>query len=503
MHAISLVFWLSLCSTLVAAQEPRKAGDVVIEQASLTTTESGTVQFELGTIYVPENRSEPTSRLIGVGFARFRSLQPSQAPPQFLLPGGPANSYLAELKNGSARMPGMLKRITGHCAVSDVVLLDQRGFSERGEVLKHKYRVPDEPLDQPGSVARASVSYAEMARGAVAEFAARGVDLRGYTVIECADDVNELRKALGYERVTLVGGSFGSQWSFAVLQRHPSIVARALLAGVEPLDCGYDMPSHVMAAVHRMWWEAEKNPRLAPYLPAGGLIAAARDVLRRLEREPVRLQLKGVKDAATGQPPTVVLGHEDFQQAFLRGADGPSFVLSAYHGHYDAWAFSVAMSRRSRTIEVPMIAPLIDSSLGVTPRRLYLLRSDPATAFLGHWNFDRYLSTADIWPTADVGDEFRTETVCHVPVVFVHGDWDIQTPVENTLQIAPYFPNGHVLLVERGGHGAMNQVAQELPETMDSLLGFLKTGSIENLPARVTLPAPSFNVPSFPAPEPK
>src|SRR5262249_13994066 len=186
---------------------------------------------------------------------------------------------------------------------------DQRGYSERGEVLTFKFRAPEEPLDQPASLARSTAAFVATARAAVAEFARKGIDLRGYTVKECADDVNDLRKALGYERITLVGTSFGSQWSFAVMRRHPDAVARALLSGVEPLDYGYDMPSHVFAAVQRMWWEAEKDPRLKPYLPPGGLMAAAREVLRRLERTPVR---GPVKDPETGATGTVTLGREGF-----------------------------------------------------------------------------------------------------------------------------------------------------------------------------------------------
>jgi pimeloyl-ACP methyl ester carboxylesterase len=230
-------------------------------------------------------------------------------------------------------------------------------------------------------------------------------------------------------------------------------------------------------------------------------MAAAREVLRRLQREPVRVPLKGVADVKTGAAVTITLGHEDFQKApALRNAEGPAFVLSLYHGHYDQWAFVTNITRRSRPVEFPMITALIDTSLGVTPRRRYLLRNDPATAFLGQWNFDSYLATADIWPSPDVGDDFRTELVCPIPVLFVQGDWDTQTPVENTLQIAPYFRKGHVLLVERGGHGALNQVTQHLPETMEALLGFLKTGSTTNLPTRVAVPAPKFSVPGFPPP---
>src|SRR5262249_4603457 len=154
----------------------------------------------------------------------------------------------------------------------------------------------------------------ELAREAVAALGRKGIDLRGYTVKECADDVNDLRQALGYDRLALVGTSFGSQWSFAIMRRHPGVVARALLSGVEPLDYGYDMPSHIVAGLQRMWWEVEKDARFRLYLPKGGMMAAARAVLARLERSPVRV---AVKEDRTGREVTVCLGREDFQHDLL------------------------------------------------------------------------------------------------------------------------------------------------------------------------------------------
>lgn len=488
--------------TETTAPVSRKAGEVVIEPASLTTPETGTVTFDLGTVYVPENRADPKSRVIGVGFARFRALQQTTAPPTFHLPGGPGGSYLTGLKQDNRQLARRLKDIALYRRVSDVVFVDQRGHSERGEILKSKFRTPELPLDQPSSLARSTAGFVELARAAVAEFAGKGIDLRGYTVKECADDVNDLRKALGYDRITLVGTSFGSQWSFAIMRRHPDIVARALLSGVEPLDYGYDMPSHVFAAVQRMWWEAEKDPRLQPYLPPGGLMAATREVLRRLDRTPLKVTVK-VKDPKTGETPAVTLGREDFQRSFPTGTNGPAFLLSLYHEHYDTWAFSTLTGRRSRDVEFPLIGPLIDTSLGVTPRREHLLRTDAGTEFLGQWNFDSYLATADIWPTADVGDDFRTEVVSRIPVVFAQGDWDTSTPVENTLNMAPYFPNGRLLIAVHGQHGVLGPIAEHLPETMETLLEFLRSGSQANVPARVTLPIPKFPVPDFPAPASK
>jgi hypothetical protein len=128
------------------------------------------------------------------------------------------------------------------------------------------------------------------------------------------------------------------------------------------------------------------------------------------------------------------------------------------------------------------------------------LQTDPACEFLGRWNFESYLATAALWPTADVGDEFRAEVESNIPVVFVNGDWDTQTPIENALAIAPFFPRGRVLVVERGGHGAMGQLAQHRPETVQVLFEFLKTGAADKLPARVSVPALKFRTPAFPPP---
>ncbi|HKY98519.1 MAG TPA: hypothetical protein VJL35_11730, partial [Gemmatimonadaceae bacterium] len=115
----------------------RKPGHVIIESASLRTPIGETIKFELGTLFVPENRADPKSRIIGVGFARFRPSHPTGVPPTFHLDGGPGASFLEGLRPGSNRhpMPGMdLYR-----GIGDVVLIDQRGYSERGEVLKFKY----------------------------------------------------------------------------------------------------------------------------------------------------------------------------------------------------------------------------------------------------------------------------------------------------------------------------------------------------------------------------
>src|SRR5436190_16675811 len=78
----------------------RKAGEIIIEPASLTTPAGETITFELGTLYVPENRSDPKARIIGIGFARFRPPHSTGVPPTFHLDGGPGASFLEGLRPG-------------------------------------------------------------------------------------------------------------------------------------------------------------------------------------------------------------------------------------------------------------------------------------------------------------------------------------------------------------------------------------------------------------------
>ncbi|HJR72421.1 MAG TPA: alpha/beta fold hydrolase [Luteimonas sp.] len=468
-----------------------KAGDMVVERGTVRDEQGKPVPYEIGTLYVPENRSMPDSRPIGVGFARIKSPQPTGAPPVFWLPGGPGLSVLdAFAKNDM----GKLRTWLALAAVGDLVVVEQRGYTLRGE----KLTIASEawPLDKPASVRGAAAEMRARAKNAIA--ANPDKDLSGYDIGEFAADVDDVRRALGYDKISLFGGSFGSQWSLAVMRLHPASVARAVLSAVEPLDNGYDMPSHVYAALQRIAYDADRDPGLKPYLPPGGTMAAVLALHERFAKGPVSVTVR----SEDGKSQTVVLGAEDLQQALLshtqEGENWPAFILSLYHGHYETWAKETIADRAAS--DTIMIGPLADSSLGVSAEREHRLRTDPAVPMLGMWNFETNIASASDWPTRDMGDAVRKPVPSDIPVVFVHGDWDTSTPIDNTLGLLPYFRNGHAILVHRGGHdGAMYQLRHE-PAAKQAVYEFLKTGMKKDLPVEVVLPAPAFAVPDFPPP---
>ncbi|MDV3458635.1 alpha/beta fold hydrolase [Sphingomonas sp. HF-S4] len=483
MQSIGLALFVAIALVPVArAQAPRET--IRLEPGSVAASDGSIVRYEVGTLRVPENRANAASRTIGVGVIRIAAQKPSGAPPVFLLVGGPGITMIETLDDPSPAAKRRLRMWLDYAAANDLVIVEQRGYSLRGDMLE--LANPAMPLDKPFTVETDLAITLAQAKAVAGEHP--GKDLSGYTIAECADDVDSVRRLLGYPKLILFGASFGSQWSFAVMQRHPETVARALLASVEPLDNGYDMPSHVFAAMQRIAYEAECDTELKPHIPQGGLIAAIRTIHDRLAAAPV------VVDTPGGR---ITLGVGDFELALrARSTDAatwPAFVIDLYNGRYHAWAEGVAEQRKAASI--PLISPLIDTATGVTSARKHQLFTDPATALLGTWNFAGYIGSTGAWPTLDMGDVLRLPVPNPVPVLFVQGDWDTNTPMENLTGILPWFPNAHALLIHRGQHTGPLPLLRDRPDLAAKVLRFLVDGSLEELPVEAELATIRFALP--------
>jgi pimeloyl-ACP methyl ester carboxylesterase len=484
---MSMRLGLAFVATLLlvspaAAKVPRET--IALEPGSVAAADGSIVHYEVGALRVPENRANAASRSIGIGVIRIRARKPSAAPPVFLLVGGPGVTLLDTIDDPSPAAKRRLRLWLDYAATNDLVIVEQRGYSLKGDMLE--LANPAMPLDKPATVEADLATTIAQAWAVAADHP--GKDLSGYTIAECADDVDAVRRLLGYPRLILFGASFGSQWSFAIMRRHPQIVARALIAAVEPLDNGYDMPSHVLAAMQRIAFEAERDPQLTPHVPKGGLIAAVRTIHDRLTAAPV---------IVTTPAGTITLGVGDFELALLdRAADAanwPAFVIDLYNGQYRAWAERMIEQRKANTM--PLIGPLIDTATGVTPARARQLWTDPATALLGTWNFSGYLGSTGAWPTRDMGDPFRLPVQNATPILFVQGDWDTNTPIENLTGILPWFPNAHALLIHRGQHTGPLPLLRDRPDLVAKVLRFLADGSLEGLPVEAELAPVRFALP--------
>jgi pimeloyl-ACP methyl ester carboxylesterase len=473
------------------------AGSIVLSPFTLNVN-GQSLAAEEGLLFVPENRAKPQSRMIGVHFIRIPGARGSGSP-VFYLPGGPG-TFVTRANIGNARYQREIEfqRASGR----DLVFLNQRGNPAVPLASNLVWPAPPEPLGQ----ATTPQSEAEALRAAVQqgqeEWATRGVDLAGYDIFNITDDIEDLRRALGYDRIIFCAGSFGSQWTFAFLKRHPSKVDRVLLRGVEPLDYGYDSPKWLWAAVERVAATADADPGLKGLVPEGGLLQAVKTILDRLEKRP---QTVTIMDRTDGKPVTVTVGKYDLQrvlkyptpQPYRNNLERwPRFILELYQGDYRYLA-ATALDARTAGGR-PMIALLIDNSLGISAEREARLEAETEQQWIGPVE-PQYFATRDLTVTARVPDAFRADAPIDAPAVFLQGDMDFSTPMENAQHEATLLSHGRLVVVHRATHSVDDEVEALHPELKAALQRFLAadTGdeidaALEALPAESALPPIAF-----------
>jgi pimeloyl-ACP methyl ester carboxylesterase len=465
----------ALCAALYSA--PGFSQEVMVTPDLLRMDGEPALEAERGLLFVPENRADPKSRKIAVHFLRFKALAAPAAgrAPVFLMAGGPGSDFTF----GNRWEREQLRHLR---ATRDVIYVSQRG-NPRAPGLVPAMTLPAMPLplDQPGSPEQTRQAQRTAVESALKDWTGKGVDLRGYDILNIVDDLHDLRAALGYDKIVLRGCSFGSQWSLSYLKRWPKTVDRALLSGVEPLDHAYDDPRGLWASMVRLAQLAEADASFSKHVPSGGLIKALQDVLQRLEAKPVTVEIQEPKKKQRVQ---VTVGADDLREivrnpnAFARGTrlqsleHWPRFLAELYAGDYRYLAAKVWEYRTNGERE-ELILALIDNSLGITAARDAYLRAAPEARWLGDIN-DFYHNTRDLTPTRKVADDFRADWPIDVPVLLVNGNLDWSTPIENARHLRGFLKQGHLIEVAGGTHCTeMNEVMAQQPALMKKIYSFI------------------------------
>lgn len=480
-----LVIGCFLVFTPAAASPP---ADISLTADTLTVTVAdGTpLQVEAGTLLVPETRGGEQGRQISIPYYRLRSTSATPAAPIFLLAGGPGASWLDQLE----RYKSSLKEVRFYRTLADVVLFDQRGGGRAQPSMScdEKRAVPPH---QPFDLGWVAETGRELLTACRDRWLSEGVDLSAYNTVENAADVDALRRALGYDRVTLVGGSYGSHVALALMRLYPQSVERVLMFGIEGLDQTWDDPAARLAAFRRIAAAAEASPELAPHIPEGGLILALQTVIDRLERQ----EIAAGPDRQPGDTSAVV------NSALVRWLTGyqagkrsrpnawPEFILDMYHGDFSV-AENAGRSLDTLSMDDPMHYSM-DCASGISPDRAARYAADPARALLGNINFE-YDAFCDVWPARDLGAAFRAPLVSDIPTLIVHGTWDTSTPIENARELVATLSNGRLIEVDGGTHGALTNLYSHWEPAHDSIGAFLRGEAIE-LPTIVNLPPVKFS----------
>ncbi len=477
-----------------AAAKAPETGTIFISPERIQLKAGGMLNAEWGMMFVPVNRSRANSDVIAIEVYRFKRSEKADpnAFPIFFLHGGPS---FAGLERSLEEVGTFEERWQDMTDVSDVVVVSQRGIGPSKPTttieITRKSFAPDQSYNDEEAVA----SYQKTLAGEEATWEELGLDLQGFTVIEAAADVNDVRKALGYDKIVIWGGSFGSHWGMTIMRYYPEIVARAILRGMEGPDHTYDHPGHIWNVYKRVAAEAEKAPELKDLIPKGGLIKAIETVIERVENKPFKMT---VTNSETNESQHVLFDAESVKRlarGYSRGLPAwPTDVITLYNGDFSKAAESVVRryhngGRSYRTASYYML----DCGSGITTERLAEYNSDAALEILSRMNWG-YTAGCSVWGS-DLGDEFRQNFETDIPTVIVHGTWDTSTPYENALELVPYFRNSKFIPVNRGPHGAIRSAMRSSEQFKKGIMKFAETGDMSELPDKVEMPPVEWIVP--------
>jgi len=258
------------------------------EPMTLGSYDGRTMPAEQFRIRVPAKRAG-SSRTITVATVRIPSTARTPGRPIVFLMGGPGvpGSVMAPI-------PPYFTLFQNLREFADVIIVDQRGIG-RSEP------VADCPADQAPPVdlftqrERIVGFVRDRIAACAAEIRSTGIDPTAYNTIESADDIDDLRTALGVEQIDLLAFSYGSRLALMYAQRHGDRVGRIVLQGVNGPDLVLKRPAPIGRKLDRI---SELLRQDTAWPGTADLRAAASAARNRLAGGTVGLMARAVNCAA-------------------------------------------------------------------------------------------------------------------------------------------------------------------------------------------------------------
>lgn len=424
-------------AALACAQEP--LGPRLRLQDSMY--EASKTPIRRGSFRVYEDRTSRSGRILELDVVVLPALQtPSEPDPVFVFAGGPGQNVAWQAGRWARHWMRQSR---------DIVLISQRGTGGNNCL---SCELPGSDDNLQGYLE--PVFDVEVFRACLEKLKERA-DLRLYSTPVAMDDINDVRQALGYDKINLYGGSYGSRAELVYMRRHTETVRCAILNSVAPI--AFKNPLYHARAAQDALEEIYKLNDAKPARRAifGDLRQKLETVLARLDREPAKAT---VRHPVTGKPERVRLSREAFAEAlriimYYDHSDVARLILRAYDGDFDPLAQQGMMTNRalcnSLAFGMLLCVTCAEDVARIEPDEI--VRETRGT-FLGDGRVRRQMEVCRFWPKSHLPDNYAEPVQADVPVLLLSGALDPVTSPKWGAEAARHLPRGtHV--VAPGSHG--------------------------------------------------
>ena len=422
-------------------------------------------------ISVYEDQVQKTGRKISLSVAMIPAVSKSPQPdPVFMLAGGPGQS-------AQETFPALLGVFERLHQKRTIVLVDQRGTGQSNPLKCSQTETSNE--DASG----ADLSPDQQAEELKACLAQIDADPRLYTTSASVEDLEEVRQALGFGRINLVGISYGTRYALAYQRQYPQAARTVTLDSVDPLDweLGPHNPANAQRALDMLIERCGADPACQAAFPS--IRSEFQSVLDALDKEPVILS---VPHPTSGEMTKVTLNHSTFAttiQILLYAPESSVLIpllihTAAARGDYSLLAaqYLIVSGGLGKSISEGLYL----SVLCAEDAAFYSSTPSTTPSYLPDHTGDM-VRQCQIWPHAQVAPEFKQPVKSDIPTLLLTGEADPITPPANAEQVARLLSNSLNLVVPGLGHNIIYRGC--IPKIVTS---FIETGSEKGLDTSCT-----------------
>ena len=433
-------FLICFCLTCVATGQTTST-KLELKDCNLPNV---TEKVRCGTYEVFEDRAARKGRKITLNVVVFPATGSAREPDPFVyIAGGPGSSATEDAA-------GVAPAFAAVRARRDLVFIDQRGTGGSHPLNCDLFNPED---------LQSYLGYffpLEAVRRCRAQLETKA-DLTLYTTPIAMDDLDEVRAALGYERVNLFGASYGTRAALVYLKRHPQHVRTVVLQGVAPTNqfMPKDFAQVNERALQGILAECAADEACHKAFP--NLRDETKAVLDRLLKGPVEVTL----NTSTGTTIKLKLSRD-------LGAEAIRYMLYSpvpasrvpYVIHQAAAGNFVPLTKAALEYRRGLVATGSNGMyLSITcAEDLPWIKTGEgerlaANTFLGDYRLRQQREACALWARAKIPNDYSQPTRADAPVLILTGEWDPVTPPAHGDAVARNLPNSLHIVVPDGAHG--------------------------------------------------
>jgi len=288
-----------------------------------------------------------------------------------------------------------------------------------------------------------------------------------YNTNNAVDDLDDVRAALGYRKLVLYGGSYGSFFSFIYIRRHEDKVKSAVLYGIQPphFESLPGAPDGAQVAVDDLIVKCMRDKNCRGHFPQ--FAAHFQAVLDRFQFGPVSMDVLNPK---TKHLKNVRLSKEVLVDRIRENLYSPETSAFLPYAIERAYRFDYVPLGRMVDIYSQFLARGQDAGTNLAYRCAEFdpfiseaeVQTEAAHSFAGDLRVRAERRACAIWKVDPMPAAFNDPVRSNVPILMLEGSDDPVTPPKYAERAMAALPNAQLVIVRGAGHGVSTPCTDHL-----------------------------------------